>query len=203
MAFLFKDELKVAILKGCKTQTRRPIKPGETLCRFYNEKCAEKSIVTTSNGKRRKHYVDQVNSVPYGYGKPTAWYNTESRVMLPFEQFPKYTLPSGEPDYTALEHNNYARFQIKIFCIDREDVRDISRRNAIAEGFEDERGFWRVWCDFYDKTADINNLRSRPDSKYQAWVYCFVLLPLDRYDEYQYHAEPVKQDPPGVYHYSA
>jgi len=94
--------------------------------------------------------------------------------------------------------------RIKVLRIRREDVRDISLQDAIAEGFEYRDEFWRVWTGFYDPDACSSLqgiyaklpvfklrlfLQSRPNHLYHAWALDFelvegsVLLPLSVYGE--------------------
>jgi len=77
-----------------------------------------------------------------------------------------------------------ARF--RLLRIRREDVRDISQGDAIAEGFENELGFWETWCGFYDpKGWEIlakpflghwSVFKHRPDELYRAWALTFELV---------------------------
>jgi len=94
--------------------------------------------------------------------------------------------------------------RIKILRIRREDVRDISHEDAIAEGFDSQRNFWHTWCSFYDpQMARIFNaidpddgigfptvrrllrqmgainpfqFAERPDHLYDAWALDFELV---------------------------
>lgn len=77
--------------------------------------------------------------------------------------------------------------RIKIDALRMEYVPNISLEDAKAEGFEDRRGFWRVWAAFYDDTAykvirDLKDdeqikgyLETRPKIKYFAWAITFHL----------------------------
>jgi len=84
---------------------------------------------------------------------------------------------------------------IRVLSIGREDVRQISSADARAEGFDDEIGFWRVWCEMHDKsflfssdqsgrfveltrkpiTRLRNELMQRPAKHYDAWILTFSL----------------------------
>lgn len=75
---------------------------------------------------------------------------------------------------------------IKILGIRREDVREISDADVIAEGFgvhadgRVNRGeFFRTWCqmhDFQTPSCAPSILRTRPAERYQAWVIEFELV---------------------------
>ena len=76
--------------------------------------------------------------------------------------------------------------RIKILRIRREDVRDISFEDAIAEGFSNALNFLRVWCSFYaPKGIDfikmpvnegVDYINDCPDPLYDAWVFDFCLV---------------------------
>lgn len=82
--------------------------------------------------------------------------------------------------------------RIQIAGIWREDVRDISHKDAKAEGFPTKYAFLQVWTNMHDKSLGewemvtaydslIPNhcpifLTDRPDERYQAWVIEFRLV---------------------------
>ena len=74
--------------------------------------------------------------------------------------------------------------RITLLRIRREDVRDISLSDALAEGFSNRRDFWRTWCEFYDPpmarfemdALDIEHFWCRPDALYKSWALDFELV---------------------------
>lgn len=82
-----------------------------------------------------------------------------------------------------------ARF--RLLDIKLEDVRNISLKDARAEGYKNEIEFWRVWCGFHDPKGigELENLATtsmvglitgwestRPANCYQAWVLTFEVI---------------------------
>lgn len=193
---LFKWELIEKIVRGEKIQTRRPVKEGEE---FWRNHLGEPSCIT-HNG-RTKIAVGKDYAVQYGRGKPTAYYQKyrgESRMVrevLPYEKYKRAFDKHGVTAGWHLQQSGYYPLRILITDIRREDVRNISLDDAIAEGFESRLDFWKVWCGFYDPsawetTASIASqklmsrpyqspymvLKKRPDELYQAWAYTFEVL---------------------------
>lgn len=77
--------------------------------------------------------------------------------------------------------------RIRITDIWEEDVRRISEKDVLAEGFLERRDFLGVWCKMHDtKWADSYNtmdldefakaLLARPVDRYLAWVLEFQLV---------------------------
>lgn len=80
--------------------------------------------------------------------------------------------------------------RIEITAIRREDVRQISHEDAVAEGFKDTTEFWYTWIGMHDKpwleTFEYANDKGclyeygfwhkRPEHRYQAWVLEFRLV---------------------------
>lgn len=78
---------------------------------------------------------------------------------------------------------------IEITRIRREDVREITESDAIAEGFYADVDFWHTWVDMHDKSfyetfayaADADYLDEygffgRPDKYYDAWALDFRVI---------------------------
>lgn len=145
----FKAELIEQILAGKKTQTRRPVKPGEKHVGYAPGTHYAHCVIKTGPD-RLKWQVGKTYAVCPGRGKA-------------------------------------AVARIKLLNIRREDVRNISDEDAIAEGFPNRMAqfwFWKTWCEFYDKPGwklfsrynDHDALLSRPAHLYDAWVLEFELV---------------------------
>ncbi len=71
--------------------------------------------------------------------------------------------------------------RIGVTGLRREDVRQISERDARAEGFKSRRDFLRLWTQMYDKPAVSlmedaaweTAMKARPARLYDAWVLEF------------------------------
>jgi hypothetical protein len=172
---LFKPELIEKIVHGKKTQTRRPVKAGESLRQIENPHGGYKPLGVYQNN-RAKMLIGRDYAVQPGSAKPGVCWNAKFQVW-------RETGPNNRVDDVS------QMLRIRILDIWREDVRDISHHNAVAEGFSTGRvGFWRTWCGFYDPAIvpmltnsiyDSNaraELRKRPDELYQAWAYTFEVL---------------------------
>lgn len=168
---LFKDVLIFRIARGAKTQTRRPTRPGDTLC----------DGAVCHNG-RIKIATGRDYAVQPGRGKPGLWWKPATQFVLPTSEF--------RAGHEQLFRNaGYQPMRICITSIRQEDVRTITHRDAISEGFPVGRiAFWQTWCAFYDPPMvmyldDVEHdvrarsyLNPRPDELYQAWVYTFEVV---------------------------
>jgi len=142
---LFKQELRHKMLEVKKTQTRRPVKDGEYL-KFDDQ-------VIAANG-RIKRQVGHEYAVQYGRGKPTCWWrqnHAAEPIEIPYSLYTKEREQSGKDWQAAFtQDKGWKQFKIEIIRIRREDVRNISHEDAIAEGFSNRHGFLETWCGFYD-----------------------------------------------------
>lgn len=131
----FKPELLAKVLAGQKTQTRRPVKPGQ-----YSFRAPGGIAVKTSDGREHSYPLSLIMSEKGRYV---------------YELFKDYAACPGR--------GKLQQGRIRILNIRREDVRNISHEDALAEGFENELGFWQVWTGFYDKPGVriMDNLWSR------------------------------------------
>ena len=74
--------------------------------------------------------------------------------------------------------------RIRITSIRQEDVRQISKADALAEGFSGPLEFLRVWCGMHDPAAikqagsagDYLQIGDRPAERYQAWALTFEVV---------------------------
>ena len=83
--------------------------------------------------------------------------------------------------------------RIRITDIRREDARDISWQDALAEGYANEVDFWMVWTSMHDKeyvrglteenryasfveSVWVMGLKQRPAERYQCWALTFELV---------------------------
>ena len=188
---LFKQELAELILTGKKTQTRRPVKAGEVLRVKESPFGGVDPLAVMQNG-RTKIRVGGDYAVQYKYGKPMRWWTEHvGRKLISWEQYEKavvYAKKGHEVKYLN-ENSLWKPMRIRVTDIRRENVLDISHVDAVAEGFRSSRGFWEVWCGFYDKPAlsqmDLSQCpedwvewvrENRPVEKYQAWAYTFELV---------------------------
>lgn len=170
----FKPELLQKILDADKTQTRRPAKDGEQLITLDGLK-----MVLSYSG-RIKYQVGRDYACTYGRGKPTArWAYSEAgqnKLLLSWDEYCNW---KDHPDFDE----KYPLTRIRITDIRQQDVREISREDAIAEGFFDTLGFLETWCTFYDEMALSHDfwfekfrLAQRPDHLYNGFAYTFQLV---------------------------
>jgi len=183
---LFKEDLAQKILLGEKTQTRRPVKPGETLV----ERDGLKTVLTAAG--RIKYQVRRDYAVQTKRGKPGHWYDTKHRTLFGYEQYDWLVADQGQVSAEWIMHRNGVRkMRIRVTDIHQEDVRTISVADSFAEGFYNPYGFLKTWCGFYDepglailelKQSFIMDygitgvLDERPDELYQGFAYTFELL---------------------------
>jgi hypothetical protein len=180
---LFKPELIEKIVHGEKTQTRRPVKDGEALRQIENPHGGYKPVGVYQNN-RAKMLIGRDYAVQPVRGQAGILWSPEVGVTITPDAYALVQERIGE---TLTQ--GFKPLRICITDIWREDVRDISHNDAVAEGFSTGRvGFWRTWCGFYDPAIvpmltnsiyDSNaraELRKRPGKLYRAWVYTFEVL---------------------------
>lgn len=171
---LFKEELAQLIVRGKKTQTRRPFFKGDVL---WNILVPSVYGLTKTGRYRLKMAIGKDYSVQYKYGKPCRWWHPERRELIPYNLYMKKREHDGDDwENIFINDKGWRPLRLIITDIRKEDVRNISHEDAIAEGFLNRQGFWNVWCGFYDKKyqfAHKDELMARNDDKYQAWAYSF------------------------------
>lgn len=177
---LFKVALAEKIIKGEKTQTRRPVKPGERLEMVDG-------LLTVMRGHRLRMQQGRDYAVCYGRGKATRWYNAD-KCLIPHELYLKARGHSGASWREDFAAKGWTEFRILLTDIRCEDVRDISHDDSIAEGFKSCVEFLETWAGFYD-SSQLSVLRDaywsdaqkhvlisdRPYRLYQAWAYTFEI----------------------------
>lgn len=190
---IFKDELIRKIVRGEKIQTRRPVKANEVLSGD-----GETVFTRIAGNFRRKIEVGRDYAVVSGRGKPVVYWRFVRRgelftehEIVPFEQYKKLEDQHGKTTVGwYLQLHGYKPLRILVTGIRREDVRNISLDDAMAEGFDTRNEFWDVWCGFYDAPGlkiiaahkphnvivQAGLLQERPDELYQAWAYTFEVL---------------------------
>ena len=153
---LFKPELIGKIKAGKKTQTRRPVR-GVNLA-------VDKS---GNPGATDSPFFAQIG--------PIEVVMTEKGRAI-YEVGKTYAICPGRGKPQV------ARY--KLLKIRYEDVRNISDADAMAEGFSDRQGFWKVWVNFYDPYLQrqteqhgdgVYYLDERPANLYTAWALTFEL----------------------------
>lgn len=178
---LFKPQLINEIVLGNKTQTRRPIKPGE-------HQHTEYKPFGVYQNKREKVIIGKDYAVQPGRGQAGILWHPETKATITADGH--QLVVSRQSALGA----GFVPLRIRILDIRSEDVRDISHADALAEGFchAPKHEFLWTWCIFYDYSMyeellvteyDPNSpghcplfLRVRPDEKYQAWVYTFEVV---------------------------
>lgn len=142
------------------------------------EKTATRRIVKPGDyiGRQYTPHID--TSIPYAY-LPTVF--AESG-------YPKWSPGKTYAVQTGRTAKGIAR--IRITGLRAEDVRNISRADVAAEGFQNRYDFFVTWLGMHDKgalhgfiedtdflhnTTDVF-LATRPAEKYQAWVIEFELV---------------------------
>lgn len=178
MGLIFKPVLIEKIYEELKNQTRRPEKPGD-----YATYADGGGILAVYRNGRRQWEVGRDYAIVPGRGKHAVY----ARLRMDGAWEWQETQPGGNGG------QQWRPGRIRITRIRREDVRDISHEDAVAEGFSSKYGFLYTWCDFYDPkmverimhdaSADPLLpdwcplfLRSRPDDLYQAWALDFTLM---------------------------
>lgn len=158
-----------AVLTEQKFQTRRVVQDKDTI----SGKGKNKKV---KSGKRIKWQVGRDYAVQAGRGMPTLWWSRRER--------------DGAVLVAEEEKEGYIEARIEITDIRREDVREISAADVIAEGFRSHTGFYQTWCEMHDVTAyrqikgmtvyEFDKVRrvlsDRPDEHYDAWVIEFKLV---------------------------
>ena len=188
---LFKKELAEKIMTGEKTQTRRPIKDGEKLRVKESPFGGVDPVAVMQGNGRTKMRVGGDYAVQYGRGKPCRWFNPETKILMPWDDY-QYSIEHGEVHAKwVFNQNGYKPMRIRVTDIRRVDVREINHADALAEGFRSTREFWEVWCKFYDKPALkemdnfscpedwiawIDDTREHVREMYFAWAYTFELV---------------------------
>ncbi len=154
---LMKHDLILKILRGDKTQTRRPYfkARSDSAIRWFTEKddiyYAPSDYHTNGlqigiireNG-RIKYRVGNTYAIQYGRGKPTCLYNPEGRFL--YLQADLQHIRDGLI-------NPAKPLRIRITQLRFEDVRNIQYDDCLADGFKGNEDFWLTWTSFYDKPA--------------------------------------------------
>lgn len=184
---LFKLDLINKIISGDKTQTRRPIKEGETLTTIDGLK-----TVLTPKG-RIKWQVGRDYAVQYGRGKPMCWiYKVIGKNEYGLVPYDLYQKKRGHGDTDGdFYMKAWYPLRLKLLDIRQEDVRNITKQDAGDEGFPIHRPlipFLEVWSGFYDRPAlpiirkaygqtpyAHKILLQRPDNLYQAYALTFEI----------------------------
>lgn len=148
-----------------------------------------------ANGKGQRRIFD----VPAMYGWVCGHLGPDRPRNL---QYSSLCLSGGKQDRTIFQRGAIYTLQtasgapilgrVKITCIHREDVREITHQDAVASGYRDKLDFlWRWAQDHDDPMADEIItcetsfeyrdhcpvfLWSRPDDFYRAWVLSFDVL---------------------------
>lgn len=178
---LFKDDLAQKIVKGAKTQTRRPIKGAKLII------IDGKKTVLLPSG-RIKMQVGRDYAVQYGRGRPTRWWHPERCELLSYDTY--LDILSIMNPQLSLEEMDFKPLRIKILDIWSEHVAEISHSDSVREGFAGEKWFWQTWCGFYDEKALAeldapshqgigvfrDYLQTRSESQYRAFAYEFEVM---------------------------
>lgn len=178
---IFKAELIDKIVRGDKTQTRRPVRPNEILSGD-----GEMVFIKLDKDKyRTKIGVGRDYAVVPGRGKSGVVWQPRTKTVIE-----KDALELAESHLRIPLADNFIPLRLRVLGIHCEDVRNISLEDTMAEGFDTRNEFWEVWCSFYDVPGlkiiaahkphnvivQAGLLQERPDEKYQAWAYTFEVL---------------------------
>lgn len=180
---IFKPELITEIVRGEKTQTRRPVKTGEVLRQVESPHGGYKPVGVYQNN-RAKMLIGCDYAVVPGRGQAGILWSPEAGVTITRDA---YTLVQERTGETLTQ--GFKPLRIRVLDIRCEDVRKISLEDVEAEGFYKRDEFWEFWCSFYDKPGLAiiaahkphnvvvrTGLLERPDELYQAWAYTFEVL---------------------------
>lgn len=126
MGLTFKPELAALVMAGQKTQTRRLVKPNESLGAAWTDSDVRE------NGITRRLAVVKYKIIPGRTEIP-------SRTCIKWQVGRTYAVQPGR--------GKKGIGFIRITDIRREDVRQISHEDALAEGFESRPHFLQTWCE--------------------------------------------------------
>lgn len=138
----------IQIIRGEKTETRRPVHEGETLVNRYVAEAWRQAVVRADGSIR--YWVGQTHAVQPGRGKLALLYHPTTLEIL------------ENSDPIEYRHNGFVQARHRILDIWQEDVLNISEQDAIAEGFKDRAGFWQAWIMMYDRVGRRLIVRDRP-----------------------------------------
>lgn len=170
---IFKPELLMKILRGEKTQTRRPLKRDhyflETSDRYgENIRYHHEAIVDYGRDMRHVYRVGDVRCLQIARARPAVWFRQEQGVIQFAELahchiwLPEYTdLPYAIGSQRSIDAG-WRRAEMLITKLRIEDVRYITVEDSHAEGFDSEWRFLMAWCSFYDKPALRMHTEIRP-----------------------------------------
>lgn len=153
------------VLAGTKNQTRRVVKPGETLIGrpLY-------STVLTPSG-RVKWQVGRDYAVVPGRGKPAPWFHDDGvRINDPINYMSTDLFGSTYAGHEGLNARGFYQARIVITSIRQEPLMSISHQDAVAEGVDGVREYWELW-------ESINGPGSWRDDPL-VWVINFRVLPI-------------------------
>lgn len=186
------------VLDGTKTQTRRIVNPqtvkprdgregntdGDWMWRdgvVYTAKATAPGhgIYGLGYTQARKLYrVGDTHAVQPGRGKRAVWYRKiagETQTIYDTE-CPAYIRQYSD---SALKFDGWQPLRIKITAIRRQDVRQISEADALAEGGYDPQSYLCLWANIHDK-----KLKARFDSDRDAYQFGgYIHVPADNRDE--------------------
>lgn len=183
------------VLEGKKTQTRRLVKPGDFTSVMW----------TDEHDKHGRIVPDQPNHGPIVRVEMPYWLAEKSQIQRVMND--RRTVYLVGKEYAVQPGRGKAAVaRIRITGIRREDVRNISHEDAVAEGFTDRSEFLSIWTGMHDKKAhfweppypnsdlyeycdsignlvttydwnDISErLESRPAHLYEAWALTFEVV---------------------------
>ena len=176
-----------AIVAGRKTQARRIWKPIYFACGASNRGYAARlrpnstqRITAIETGHRYVAQVGHTYAVQPGRNKAGVWWWPELREWF-------------DGGGTGVYPDGFVPLRIRITDIRREDAREISREDALAEGFTGvalKYDFLHVWCGMHDKAAQGHILETDTDSLLPPmWLN---ERPAERYDCVAYTFEVVR-----------
>lgn len=133
------------VLNGTKTQTRRIVKPNE------RQVATEFAVVTDD---RAVYEVGKTYAVQPGRGKRAVWYRKMPAMV---QTICDAECPASIRQYSdsALKFDGWQPLRIKITAIRRQDVRQISEHDALAEGGFDPQSYLCLWAEMHDPSLNM------------------------------------------------
>lgn len=192
-ALIMSDNRPQQIWDEIKTATSRPFREGD----LFREAALGLPAAVISGKGVLKWEVGGVAGIKAGRTLPVCIVDCAGKVVpnITLEYLKHFPLPEHRITHREMrdallevglpELRDYRLLRVQVLALKRYDVRDITHEEAVAEGFLGIGGFWKTWCELYDRNAihlatwviggDVLRrvLKQRPAKLYDAWQIRF------------------------------